>query len=200
MQTVQKITETPKVLPNLWLKELLSTAPVRHEWLTPLAYRKLARHFENSSEGTFGQTPCWFISLNGESDVAAPAFKGIFLTEKGGLGFLSNGQIARFNNGVGFIGKTKAAHEAIGINLVGIGLSARSQIAFILADNYRSKFELPEKSLDQLFKQLNESGAVIISISELLADQERIEVIWTLPSEQADANNPQVVELRPPAT
>ena len=160
----------------------------------------MARHFANSSEGSFGASPCWFISLNEETDIAAPAFKGIFLTEKGGLGFLSSGQIARFNNGVAFIGRVESAHEGIDVNLVGLGLNARSQVAFIVGDNYRNKFEVSEATLIELLKQLGESGALILSISETLADRESMEVLWTLPTEHPDPNNPQVLEMRRPAS
>src|SRR5436190_17987515 len=146
-ETSAKRTESPTLLPNLWLKDLLPKAPVRHDWLAPLAYRKMARHFANSSEGSFGGSPCWFISLNEETDIAAPAFKGIFLTEKGGLGFLSKGQIARFNKGAAVLGKVESVHEGIGVDLVGLGVIGRNQIAFIVADNFRNKFELPEATL-----------------------------------------------------
>jgi len=195
-----KQTESPTLLPNLWLKDLLPKAPVRHDWLAPLAYRKMARHFANSSEGSFGGSPCWFISLNEETDIAAPAFKGIFLTDKGGLGFLSPGQIARFNNGVAFIGRVESAHEGIDVNLVGLGLNARSQVAFILDDQYRNKFEVPNATLTDLLKRLSESGALILSISETLAGREGMQVIWTLPAEHPDPNNPQVLEMRRPAS
>ena len=178
----------------------------------PTAMRSLARSpFNNylpsgtSSSGkevlvSFGASPCWFISLNEETDIASPAFKGIFLTERGGLGFLSRGQIARFNNGVAFIGRVESAHEGIDVNLVGLGLHARSQVAFILGDNYRNKFEVPEAILTELLKQLSESGALILSISETLSSREHMDVIWTLPAEHPDPNNPQVLEMRRPAS
>jgi hypothetical protein len=195
--TSNQPAEISRILPNAWLKEPLSNASVRHEWLAPLAYRKMARHFENSSEGTFGGSPCWFITLNGEQDIAARGFKGIFLTEKGGLGFLSQGQIARFNNGAAFLGKIETVHEALGVELVGLGLSGRSQVTFIVADDYRNKFELAGGTLIEMLKHLNKSGAIIMSIQEMLHDHERLEVLWTLPASQPDPDNPQVVELRP---
>ena len=190
---------TPKPLPNLWLKDALSKAPVRHDWLAPLAYRKVARYFGNSSEGTFAAGPCWFIALSESSDIAEEAFKGIFLTEKGGLGFRNRGQIARFNNGVAFIGSVESAHEGIDVNLVGIGVNGCEQIAFIVSDDYRNKFEIPEATWIELLKQLREGGALIMSISEILADSEAIEVIWTLPTEHPDPANPQVLEMRRPS-
>src|SRR5262249_24026310 len=122
---------------------------------------------------------------------------GIFLTEKSGLGFLSKGQIARFNHGVAFLSKVESVHEGIGVDLVGLGLIGRSQVAFVVANDYRKKFELPEATVLEVLKQLNESGAVIMSILEILSDRERVEVLWTLPAEQPDPDNPQVVELKP---
>jgi hypothetical protein len=197
-QTATKPSQTAKLLPNLWLKDALSKSPVRHEWLAPLAYRKMARHFDNSSEGSFGAIPCWFISLNGTADINDPEFKGIFLTEKGGLGFLSKGQVARFNNGAACLGKVDSTREGIGIDLVALGVNAQSQVAFVLADNYRSKFKLAEPMVIELQNQLNESGAVIMSISELLSNRDPLEHIWTLPVEQPDPDNPQVLELKRP--
>ena len=193
-----KHAETPRRLPNLWLKDLLSQAAVRHDWLAPLAYRKMARHFGRSSEGSFGASPCWFISLNEETNVAAPAFKGVFLTEKGGLGFLGRGHVVRFNNGVAFVGRVESTHEGLDVNLVGLGLTARNEVAFIPGDNYQSKFEVPTTTFTELLKQLSESGAVILSISETLASHDPIEVLWTLPAEHPDPNNPQVLESRRP--
>jgi len=53
--------------------------------------------------------------------------------------------------------------------------------------------------LTDLLKQLSESGALILSISETLAGREGMQVIWTLP-QSTDPNNPQVLEMRRPAS
>ena len=99
-----------------------------------------------------------------------------------------------------FVGSVESANEGIGVNLIALGLSAGDQVAFIVSDNYRNKLEVPDATLSERLKQLSESGALILSISETLASRERLEVVWTLPTEHPDPNNPQVLEMRRPAS
>src|SRR5262249_48103368 len=100
-------------LPNLWLSEALAQEPIRHDWLTCLIYGRLAQKFRNSREGNFGASACWSIALTETKDISDPSFKGIFRTQKGGLGFLNGGYMARFNKGVAFIGTHESALEGI---------------------------------------------------------------------------------------
>ena len=74
-------------MPNLWLKEILAQPALPPDWFSVLAYSKMAERFGNSNEGKFGPCECWFISLGESEDIADPAFMGIFITEKGSLGF-----------------------------------------------------------------------------------------------------------------
>ena len=79
----------------------------------PLGLSKMAEHFGNSSEGYFGPIPCWACSLGEVEDIADPSFKGILLTQKGGLGYLNQGHMARFRNEVAFIGNWNPPSKAL---------------------------------------------------------------------------------------
>ncbi len=187
-------------LPNVWLKEVLSQPALQHDWFACLAYRKMAERFGNSSEGKFGPGTCWFISLGESADIGDPAFKGVFLTEKGSLGFLNQEQMARFYNGIAFLGTQKSALEGIEVSLVAVGLDAQQRVVFLLSDNYRGQFGVTEAILIKVLNRLGESGAVIMSIREALASPEPLEVVWTVPANQPDPNDPQALEsTRAPA-
>ena len=83
-------------LPNAWLQAILGRRPAPHDWFALLAYSKMAEHFGNSSEGYFGPIPCWACSLGEVEDISDPAFRGVFLTQKGGLGYLNQGHLLVF--------------------------------------------------------------------------------------------------------
>jgi hypothetical protein len=136
-----------KPLPNAWLKPVLSQPPIRHDWFACLAYSKMAQRFGQSKEGKLGPSACWAIALDEVEDVASAAFKGIFLTEKGGFGFLNQGHVARFNKEVAFIGTLESALEGIDVRLVGVGLDLEQRIVFIVSEGYRAKFGVPEPAI-----------------------------------------------------
>jgi len=184
--------------PNTWLKALLEQEPIRPDWLTLLLYRRIAQKFGNSREGTFGDHPCWAIAMGPTKHITEPTFKGVFLTEKGGLGFLNEGYVARFNRGVAFLGAQESPIEGIGLNLLAVGLDASQRIVFIVNDNYRSKFDVPEKAIRQTQERLREHGAVVISTQEVLENEEPLEVLWTVPGEQPNPAEPQAFETMPP--
>jgi hypothetical protein len=184
-----------KPLPNLWLEETFARQPIRHDWFACLAYSKLAARFGNSREGKFGLSACWAVALGETKEIGEPAFKGIFLTEKGGLGFLNQGHVARFNKGVAFIG----THEGIDVSLVGVGLDVQQRIVFIITDNYRAKFGVPDQTLTQELARLGEYGALIMSVQETLQSPEPLEVVWTVPAEQENPGDPQALESSRPA-
>ncbi|MGA2867386.1 MAG: hypothetical protein ABSF95_23165 [Verrucomicrobiota bacterium] len=188
-----------KPLPNLWLEEILARQPIRHDWFACLAYSKMAARFGNSREGKFGLSACWAVALGETEEIAEPAFKGIFLTEKGGLGFLNQGHVARFNKGVAFIGTQESALEGIDVSLVGVGLDVQQRIVFIITDNYRAKFGVPDQTLTQALVRLAEYGALIMSVQETLQSPEPLEVVWTVPAEQAIPGDPQALESTRPA-
>ena len=181
-------------MPNLWLKEILAQPALSHDWFAVLAYSKMAERFGNSTEGKLGPVAGWFISLGESEDIADPAFKGIFLTEKGSLGFLNEGQMARFYNGVAFIGARQAALEGIHIDLVAVGLDASQRVVFILSDDYRSKFGVPDACLSDVLTRLSDFGVSIMGVAETLASREPLEVVWTVPADQSDPNDPQALE------
>jgi hypothetical protein len=181
-------------LPNAWLQEILAQPALQHDWFACLVYRKMAERFGNSSEGRFGPSPCWFINLGGPNDITDPAFTGIFLTEKGSLGFLSQGQLARFCHEVAFLGDKQAALEGIQVSLVAVGLDAQERLVFILSDGYRAQFGVAEAMLAEVLDRLREAGAVILSVAETLASRVALEVAWTAPAEQPDPSAPQALE------
>jgi hypothetical protein len=195
---VAKISTGPVILqnsrPNAWLKEILAQPVLPHDWFACLTYSKVAEKFGKSSEGKFGAGKCWFISLGATEDIEDPQFKGIVLTEKGSLGFLNEGQMARFYNGVAFIGARQAALEAIQVNLVAVGLDAHVRVVFIVNDDYREKFDVPQTTLTEVLTQLSEFGAVVMSVSEAIADQIPLEVVWTAPVTQPEPDEPQALE------
>jgi hypothetical protein len=187
-------------LPNSWLKEVLAQPALPPEWFAVLAYSKLAERLGNSSEGKFGPCDCWFISLGESEDIADPAFKGMFITEKGSLGFLNEGYMARFYNRIAFIGLQDSALEGVQVALVAVGLDERERVVFILGDNYRSQFGVQEATVGEMLNRLREHGAIIMSVAETLVSTNPLEVVWTVPAEQADPSSPEAREnTRQPA-
>ncbi|MGO8929772.1 MAG: hypothetical protein ACLQU3_23140 [Limisphaerales bacterium] len=185
-------------LPNSWLEAILSRAPVPHEWFTHLVYSRLAEHFGNSSEGMFGPIPCWACSLGNVDDVCDPAFRGVFLTQKGGLAYLNQGHIARFHNEVAFVGTLESAIEGIGVSLRAVGADSHPRIVFIVTESYRTQFGLPIQIVAQELARLKEHGALVMSANEVLHSPEPVEVLWTVPAEQQNPDDPQAVaHLRP---
>jgi hypothetical protein len=187
-------------LPNMWLKEILAQPALPPDWFAVLTYSKLAERFGNSDEGKFGPSDCWFISLGESRDIADPAFKGVFITEKGSLGFLSGGQMARFYNGMAFLGLQESALEGIQVNLIAVGLDARERLVFVLSDNYRAQFGVLEATLAEVLDRLRECGAVIMGAKETLANADPIDVLWTVPADQSNPSSPEAREsTRTPA-
>jgi hypothetical protein len=193
-QAAQKI----RPLPNAWLQPILAHPPAAHDWLAHLAYSKMAEHFGNSAEGYFGPIPCWACSLGEVEDISDLAFKGIFLTQKGGLGYVSRGHLARFRNEVAFIGTLESTIEAIGVKLVATATDAEQRIAFIVTEGYRTKFGMPEQTVVEELACLKTYGAVVMSVNEVLHSLEALEVVWTVPAEQVESNELEAVEsVRP---
>jgi len=188
----------PGSLPNLWLKSVLAEPALPPDWFSVLTYTRMAERFGNSNEGKFGPSECWFITVGESDDIADPAFRGIFITEKGSLGFLGEGQMARFYNGMAFLGTQASALEGIHVSLVGVGLDAQARVVFVLSDNYRGQFGVSEATLAEVLGRLREGGAVILGIRELLANADPIEILWTAPAQQADPSTPVAREsIRP---
>jgi len=193
-------TQVVRAQPNLWLKSILHSPSIRPEWFTCLVYSKMAEYFGNSSEGYFGPIPCWASSLGEVDDICDPGFRGIFLTQRGGLGYLNQGHIARFHHEVAFLGTLESAIEGIGVGLVATVLDSLQRIVFVVTEDYPAKFGIPELSVAEELTRLREYGAVVMSIHEVLHSPEPMEVVWTVPAEQADPDDPQVVETPRPET
>jgi hypothetical protein len=193
-EAVPKPEEELKPRPNAWLGELLARPSIRHDWFVSLVYSQVAERFSNSHEGRFGLSACWYVAMGEIENIEDPGFIGIFLTEKRGLGFLNQGRLARFSNGVAVFGTQESAIAGIGVSLVGVGLDARQRVIFAVTDNYRGKFGVPEQALSQELARLNESGALILSVKELLQSPDPIQVLWTVPAEQENPSEPQALE------
>jgi hypothetical protein len=187
-------------LPNSWLENVLAQQPIRHDWFACMVYGRIAERFGNSGDGTFGLSRCWAVALDETEDIADPAFKGIFLTEKHGLGFLCQGYMARFNHGVAFIGTQESAIQGIGVSLLGVGFDVQQRVVLVITDDYRKKFGVPEQVLAQELGRLRKYGAVVMSVKEALQSQEPIEVLWTVPAAQESSSDPRVIESIRPAT
>jgi hypothetical protein len=187
----------PESLPNAWLEPILSQPPIRFDWFSCLIYDKMAEHFGNSHQGQVGPMSCWAVALGETEDIGDSAFRGIFLTEKHGLGFLNHGHMARFYKGVAFIGTQDSALEGIGINLVAVGIDVDQRIVFIVAVDYLAKFDVPERALKEELARLIESGARVLSVIEALGSTVALEVVWTVPAEQQNPMDPQALESVP---
>jgi hypothetical protein len=186
--------ENLRPLPNLWLKDVLAQPQLKHDWFACLVYAKLAERIGNSSEGQFGAARCWFIALDECQELGDPVFHGVFLTEKGGFGFLNHEHMARLYNGVAFLGTMTSAIEGIEVSLLGVGLAAGGEIVFIISDGYQARFDVPEPTLANLLARLRESGALVFSATEALATREPLEVAWTARVTQANPEEPQALE------
>jgi hypothetical protein len=185
-------------LPNAWLAAILNRPSVRHNWFTCLVYSKLAEHFGNSQEGMFGPIPCWACSLGDVDDVCDLGFRGVFLTQKGGLAYLNQGHIARFNNEVAFLGTLESTIEGIGVKLRAVGVDSQQRIVFIVTEGYRTQFGIPVQIVAQELARLREYGGSVMSAREVLHSPEPLEVVWSVPAEQENPSEPQAVEnLRP---
>ena len=134
-------------------------------------------------------------SLGDVEDISDPAFRGVFLTQKGWLGYLNQGRIARFRNEVAFLGTLESTIEGIGVSLVAAGTDSQQRIVFIVCENYRTKFGLPELTVAQELARLREYGASLMSMNEVLQNPDPIEVVWTVPANQEDPSDPQAVEI-----
>jgi hypothetical protein len=185
-------------LPNTWLEAILGRPPIRHDWFTRLVYSKMAEHFGNSREGMFGPIPCWACSLGDTDEIWDPAFRGVFLTQKGGLAYLNQGHIARFNNQVAFVGTLESTIEGIGVSLEAVGVDSLQRIVFIVTEGHRAQFGVPQQIVAEELACLKEHGALVMSPNEVLHSPDSVEVIWTVPAEQEDSSDPQAVEqVRP---
>jgi len=190
--------DTPESLPNRWLNPILAQAPIRFDWFSCLVYDKIAEHFGNSHQGQLGPMSCWAMALGETEDLEDPAFEGIFLTEKHGLGFLHQGRMVRFYKGVVFLGTRESALEGIGIDLVGVGVDGEQRIVFIVSDDYLSKFDAPEGAITEELLRLRENGAMIMNVAEALNRPVPFEIVWTAPAEQQNPMDPQPLESVPP--
>jgi hypothetical protein len=195
-QVVPPEPTPPKKRPNEWLRPMLEQPPIRHDWLSFLLYGEMAATFGNSTPGNLGLSSCWASAQDQEQtqDISNPEFRGIFLTQKGGFGFLNQGHIARFNKGVAFIGTQDDALEGIDVNLIAAGVDAEQRLVFVVSESYRSKFGVQEQSLTQELKKLQSFGAVVQSVKETLESPEPLLVLWTVPAVQQNPDDPKAVE------
>jgi hypothetical protein len=164
--------------PNLHLKETLAPAAARQIWSPALTFERLAAKFGNPIDGRFGWSTCRAIQMGPVEDISEAEFKGIFLTEKGSLGFLSRGRVLRFQRGVVFVGTRESAIEGIGIHLLAVGLTEQS-IVFVVTDSFRSRFGVPLQTTQQELQAITREGALVMDIPELLSSPAPIDLLWT---------------------
>jgi len=186
-------------LPNRWLKPILAQQQVRDPWFDFLVYGKIAEKFGNSFEGTFQGGPCWFIGMGEVDDIQNPEFKGMFLAEQSGLGFLHQGHLVRFHKGNMFLGTLKAAPEAQNVDLIAVGLDAIWRLLFIVSDEFRSRFNMPAQALEAELDHLKEGGAWILNVKEVLEYPHPLGVVWSVPVDQENPAEPKAFEYTRPA-
>jgi hypothetical protein len=185
--------------PNTWLASLLAQPPIRFDWLSSLLYAKIAERFGNSREGTIGPGSGWAVALGEVADVADPAFKGIFLTQKGGFGFLGRDAMLRFHRGVVFLGSRASVLEGIDVNLLAVGLFEQSDFVFVVSDGFTSKFDVPQQVVGRELARLSNAGAILLSKSEVFAADRALELVWTVPADQSNPLEPEALESVRPA-
>jgi hypothetical protein len=196
--TPQPAVREARPLPNLWLKPVLAQPPIRFDWFSCLVYRKIAELVGNSREGKLGGDSCWAVALGDIQAIEDPAFKGVFLAAKGGLGFLNRGHMARFGKGVCFVGTLESGLEGVGVDLQAVGLDSTGRIIFIVNGDYRSKFGVASPAAVQEWTRPLEPEAGIMTVPEILQRPEPLTVVWSVPAQQLDPSDPQAVEsLRP---
>ena len=66
---------------------------------------------------------------------------------------------------------------------------------FIVTEGYRGQFGVPVQAVAGELARLREHGAVVMSLPELLQSPEAMEVVWSVPVEQEDPDDPQAVEI-----
>jgi hypothetical protein len=183
--------------PNSWLEPVLAMPPMRFDWFARLIYGQLAEKFGNCQEASFGPTACWHVAMGETTDFENFEYHGVFLTEKGSLGFLNHGHMARFYKSVAFIGTQESALEGIDVQLIGVGLDTKQRVVFIVATDFLNKFGVAERVFLDELERLKQYGAVLLSPQQALKSSERIEVLWTVPDEQADPDDPAALESIP---
>lgn len=183
--------------PNSWLEPVLTMPPMRFDWFARLVYGQLAEKFGNCLEASFGPTACWHVPMGETTDFENFEYHGVFLTERGSLGFLNHGHMARFYKSVAFIGTQESALEGIDVQLIGVGLDTRQRVVFIVAADFLNKFGVAERVVLDELERLKEYGAVLLSPQQALKSSERIEILWTVPDEQPDPDDPQALESIP---
>ncbi len=191
---------TPKLQPNAWMTELLAEPSQRYDWFSCLLYKQVAQYFGNSREGKLGLSGCWAVAFSEVKHIEEETFRGVFLTEKHGLGYINQRHMARFNKGVAFIGEQDAAIEGIGITLCALALSAEDYIVFIVSEGYRKKFGLPEPAVQKELDALEEYGAMVMSVKEVLTAEFPISVLWTVPNQQENPEEPQALQTIAPGS
>jgi hypothetical protein len=201
LQQTEPPTDTkPIPSPNTWLASILAQPPIRFDWLSSLLYAKTAERFGNSRAGSIGPGSGWAVALGEVSDVADPAFKGIFLTQKGGFGFLGRDAMLRFHRGVVFLGSRASVLEGIDVNLIALGLFEQGDLAFVVSDGFTSKFDVPQQVVGRELPRLSNAGATVLSKREVLVSARALELVWTVPADQPTPLEPEALEsIRPAA-
>lgn len=184
--------------PNQWLKHALAQTPIRHDWLTCLVYGRLATRIGNSRESQLLNEHCWVIALSDIRDANSPQFKGIFRTEKGAFGFLGADCLVDFESGAIRLGPRTTLLRGEPGRLVAVARDHAGRLVFIISNECRPKFGAGESVVQREISKLRENGAVLMSVNQVLESPIQLQVVWTVPAEQTNPADPQVVEHTPP--
>ena len=200
--TVMPISQVKvEALPNFWLKDVLAQKPVRYDWLACLTYSGMAEKLGNSDIGNKRNgADCWVIKLNEITDTENPGFKGVFFTNKGELGFINNGMIARFDKGIFYIGTLESQIGGSGVSLVATGIDDKERFVVIVDNDYRTKLIKDildkggnkieaEATIDKMLEQLKDSGISVMSVKEVLDSAEPLKMVWTISAAEATPNS-----------
>ncbi len=81
-----------------------------------------------------------------------------------------------------------------------VGLDLEQRVVFIVSNDYRAKFGVPDQVMTEELARLRKLGAVMLSVKEVLEGREPLEVVWTVPAEQENPDDPQALEHTRPAS
>lgn len=182
--------------PNHWLGPLLRQPALDHQWLIWLLYGKMAEHVGNSEKGRLDSSDCWLITMSGANEPTHADFRGFFLIENDRLGFIGNGKTAQFGQEAVLLSTGESVLKAAGVRLLGIGIDASQHFVFLLSDDYLEKFGVPAETLGAALTGLKQQGVSVMSIEEATASETPIEIMWTVPAEQATSGKPQAIETQ----
>ena len=227
--TPPPVVQTPvpkaKILPSVWLKDILSQPQAEHAWLANrifsainkklgdkgLMYEKDGPEDRAVKGAHYRSIDWWAIPLGESTDLSAPDYKGIFYTGNAGFGLMDNGSLVKFMQGMASLKIEDEAIQLSGVSLVAVGMDRNKKFVWIAEGDYRDKMlkyllgeypkALAETIIRRIFEKMKKYDFCIMSTKEVLESDEPIETIWTLPAAEAEAKgqNAEAQEYNRPA-